>query len=109
MLGVEYQWSPMKTRFEIGYDKSAIPTSDVNPGNLDFDSVILGAQSTWQPQDSIWTFGLAVAQYINNGRNVHDSAFDESKPIESGYAFPTGNGIYGAVLTRIAVNTSVRF
>lgn len=109
ILGAEYIYKPFRTRFEIGYDRSAIPDEDVNPGNLDFDSLVLGAATRWEPKEKPFLVQLAISQYLNNGRSVKNSKFDTYADPASGYAFPSGNGTYSAVLTRIGVSMGYRF
>lgn len=108
ILGAEYKWAPMRSRFEIGYDKSAIPDKNVNPGALDFDTLILGASTTWEPKEKPFSASLAISQYLNQGRTITNSKFD-TYSTERGYAYPSGNGTYSAVLTQVRVAFGFRF
>lgn len=109
ILGAEYKYSGFRSRFEIGYDRSAIDDKDVNPGSLDFDTLVLGAALRYEPKEKPFTAQISIGQYLNQSRTVTNSSFSSSADPASGYAFPSGNGTYSAVLTRVALSTSYRF
>ena len=109
ILGAEYSYEGFRSRFEVGYDKSAISDRDVNPGSLDFDTVVLGAALRYEPKSKPYTAMIAISQYLNQSRTVTNSRFDTFADPSTGYAFPSGNGTYAAVLTSIRFGTSYRF
>lgn len=107
--GVEWQWREnVRARFQLGYDRSAIPDRTVNIGNVDFDSVVLGVGVTWTPKNRPLEIGLGISQYVSATRSVKESDFaTHGRPVE--YAFPSGEGKYSAVLSRVATNVTYRF
>ena len=78
-------------------------------GNLDFDSLVLGASTTWEPPNRRMSAQLSLSQYLNDGRSIHNSRFTSLAEPASGYGYPSGNGNYSAVLTRLALSFGYRF
>lgn len=109
MGGVEWRWREnVRSRFQLGYDRSAIPDRTANIGNVDFDTIVLGLGITWAPSKRPVEVGVAMSQYVSGTRNVKNSDFaTHDKPVE--YAFPSGEGKYTAVLSRLAANVAYRF
>jgi long-subunit fatty acid transport protein len=108
-LGAQLTSGSMKSRFDIGYDASAIPDHSVSPGNLDFDTMLFAISTRWEPEKSPWSIGGSITQMFGSPRKISNSRFHTYQPLESGYAYPSGNGEYSATITRLALNTSVRF
>ena len=109
MAGVDYRWSEsMTTRFQLGFDRAAIPDENVNVGNCDFDTLVIGAGTTWAPPQSPVSVGISFSQFVNDSRTIRKSRF-ATHGTEHEYAFPSGNGTYGAVLSRFALAFSYRF
>ena len=98
----------VRSRLELGFDKGAIPDATANIGNVDFDALVLGAGITWAPQSRPMELGICYSQYLNAGRHITRSAYaTHGVPLE--YAYPSGNGEYSALLSRLAVNLAYRF
>lgn len=98
----------MRSRLQVGFDKGAIPDATANIGNVDFDALVLGAGITWAPKKRPVEVGVAYSQYLNAGRNVKKSAYaTHGTPVE--YAYPSGEGTYSALLSRLALNVAYRF
>lgn len=99
----------LRWRFETGFFRATVPDEYVNPSNLDFDNVVLGAGATWSPRKGLQV-GLNVHEYLNAGRTIRNSRYQTyGSPHGSTYAFPTGNGTYRLLVTRVVMTTAWRF
>lgn len=109
IAGMEQQVSAnLRSRLEAGFDRGAIPDATANIGNVDFDALVLGAGLTWAPKSRPVQVGVAYSQYLNTGREVKRSAYS-THGTTTEYAYPTGEGTYSALLSRLAVNVAYRF
>ncbi len=99
----------LRPRGEVGFTRNTVPDAYMNVGNMDFDAWILTAGATWAPEAWPATFGLSMIQYFPRDRRIESSRFRSDAPVDSGFAYPTGNGVYRARSMRFSLTTSVRF
>lgn len=110
IFGAEHgRGTRLKKRVELGFETAAIPDENANVGNVDFDTIVVGAGLTWRPRgNDRFELGGGITQFILLSRTVRESNFQtHGTPHE--YAFPSGEGKYSAVLTRLAMNAAFRF
>lgn len=101
--------SSLRWRVETGFFRATVPDEFVNPSNLDFDNVLLGAGATWTPKKGV-SLGLSLFEYVNAGRKITNSRYQTyGSPHGKDYAFPTGNGTYRLMVTRVVLTTAWRF
>lgn len=110
IFGAEHgRGTRLKKRVELGYETAAIPEDHANVGNVDFDTIVVGAGLTWRPRDDDrLEIGGGWTQFILLPRTVRDSRF-RTHGVPHEYAFPSGEGKYSATLARFALNAAFRF
>ena len=110
IFGAEHgRGTRLKKRVELGYETAAVPDDHANVGNVDFDTIVVGAGLTWRPGDSDrFELGGGWTQFVLLPRTIRDSKFT-THGVPHEYAFPSGNGKYSAILSRIALNAAWRF
>ena len=91
------------------FDRAAVPDSAMSPNNIDFDTLILGANLAWQPSAAVpLRVGLSYSNYVATPRTITTNAFsldlDPTDPAQDRYRFPTMNGTYQMSQSRIGVS-----
>ncbi len=111
VVGTELGNGSLRWRAETGFFRATVPDGYVNPSNLDFDNVMIGAGAIWNPRAvKGLVLGLNIYEYVNGGRKITNSHYRTyDAPRGAVYALPSGNGTYRLLVTRAVLTTSWRF